>query len=200
MVPQTPETESTRSVNFLASAMPAEETLSELADLFHVLGDLTRIRILCALSISELRVSEIAELLSMSSSAISHQLRVLRQARLVRLTRNLDSRPLITSLKVKHPAQHKFVFVSPKLSRPAAFAPDIRRIRSNRACPRALAVFCCQSAIATGFIAAKQVYSLGVAGNLVFCMQFSYLLKKPRILDVSLHSGQPLIFASSHIF
>ena len=87
MVPQTPETESTRSVNFLASAMPAEETLSELADLFHVLGDLTRIRILCALSISELRVSEIAELLSMSSSAISHQLRVLRQARLVRLTR-----------------------------------------------------------------------------------------------------------------
>lgn len=90
MVPQTPETESTRSVNFLASAMPAEETLSELADLFHVLGDLTRIRILCALSISELRVSEIAELLSMSSSAISHQLRVLRQARLVRLTRNLD--------------------------------------------------------------------------------------------------------------
>ena len=135
MVPQTPETESTRSVNFLASAMPAEETLSELADLFHVLGDLTRIRILCALSISELRVSEIAELLSMSSSAISHQLRVLRQARLVRLTRNLDSRPLITRLEAEHPARHRFVSVSPKLRRQAVFAPDAQSIRSHQVYP-----------------------------------------------------------------
>ena len=64
-----------------------EKTLCELADLFRVLGDLTRIRILYALCESEMGVSDIAELLSMNQSAISHQLRVLKQARLVRVTR-----------------------------------------------------------------------------------------------------------------
>jgi ArsR family transcriptional regulator len=71
----------------VSSRMPDEETLYELADLFRVFGDSTRIKILCALSVSDLCVADIATLLSMNQSAISHQLRVLKQARLVRVTR-----------------------------------------------------------------------------------------------------------------
>ena len=64
--------------------LPREEDLYDLAELFKVFGDSTRIRILYALFESELCVCDIAELLNMSQSAISHQLRVLKQARLVR--------------------------------------------------------------------------------------------------------------------
>ena len=67
--------------------LPDEETLYDLAELFKVFGDTTRIRILYALFESELCVCDIAELLSMTQSAISHQLRVLKQARLVRARR-----------------------------------------------------------------------------------------------------------------
>lgn len=67
-----------------ASGMPEETQLYDLAELFKVFGDTTRIRILCALSQSELCVCDIAALLDMTQSAISHQLRVLKQARLVR--------------------------------------------------------------------------------------------------------------------
>jgi ArsR family transcriptional regulator, lead/cadmium/zinc/bismuth-responsive transcriptional repressor len=55
-----------------------------LAETFRVLGDATRVRILDALSRSELRVGEIADLLGLSESAVSHQLRLLRNMRLVR--------------------------------------------------------------------------------------------------------------------
>ena len=68
--------------------LPSEDILSGLADFFRVFGDATRIKILCALSASPLRVADIASLLGMSQSAISHQLRVLRQARLVRIRRS----------------------------------------------------------------------------------------------------------------
>lgn len=71
----------------VAGAMPEEEILYELADLFRVFGDTTRVKILWALSISDLCVADIATLLSMNQSAISHQLRVLKDARLVRVTR-----------------------------------------------------------------------------------------------------------------
>ena len=64
--------------------MPDEELLYDLAELYKVFGDSTRVRILYALFESELCVCDIAELLNMSQSAISHQLRVLKQARLVR--------------------------------------------------------------------------------------------------------------------
>jgi ArsR family transcriptional regulator len=64
--------------------MPDEESLYDLAELFKVFGDTTRIRILYALFESELCVCDIAEVLNMTQSAISHQLRVLKQARLVR--------------------------------------------------------------------------------------------------------------------
>ena len=64
--------------------LPDDEILYDLAELFKVFGDTTRIRILYVLFESEMCVCDIAELLNMSQSAISHQLRVLKQARLVR--------------------------------------------------------------------------------------------------------------------
>ena len=64
--------------------VPDEESLYELAELFKVFGDTTRIRILYALFESQMCVCDIAALLNMSQSAISHQLRVLKQSGLVR--------------------------------------------------------------------------------------------------------------------
>lgn len=64
--------------------MPADETLRELADFFKVFGDTTRIKILCVLFQSELCVCDLAEVLKMTQSAISHQLRVLKQMKLVK--------------------------------------------------------------------------------------------------------------------
>lgn len=64
-----------------------EETLLALADLFKMMSDPTRLRILAALSNQELPVGEIATLLDMSMSAVSHQLGLLRRARLVRWQR-----------------------------------------------------------------------------------------------------------------
>ena len=63
--------------------MPSEETLSELGNLFKTFGDTTRIRILYSLFESELCVCAIADLLGMNQSAISHQLKVLKDANLV---------------------------------------------------------------------------------------------------------------------
>jgi ArsR family transcriptional regulator, lead/cadmium/zinc/bismuth-responsive transcriptional repressor len=71
-------------VNLVKSKMPKEEILYDLAELFKVFGDSTRIRILWALDEAELCVCDIAVLLNMTQSAISHQLRVLKQANLVR--------------------------------------------------------------------------------------------------------------------
>ena len=70
-------------------AAAREEMLSEreflfMAELFKALGDYTRVRILYALSLRELCVCALAEVLDMSQSAISHQLRLLRAAKLVR--------------------------------------------------------------------------------------------------------------------
>ncbi|SHH40464.1 ArsR/SmtB family transcription factor [Tepidibacter thalassicus] len=64
--------------------MPREEKLYDLAEFFKVFGDTTRIKIICALFVSEMCVCDIAVLLGMSHSAVSHQLRVLKQARLVK--------------------------------------------------------------------------------------------------------------------
>lgn len=65
-----------------------EERLINLADFFKVLGDSTRIRILSALAHSELCVCDIAHVLNMTQSSISHQLRILKQARLVKNRRD----------------------------------------------------------------------------------------------------------------
>ncbi len=64
--------------------LPKEELLYDLAELFKIFGDSSRIRILSLLQIEKLCVSEISQLLNLTPSAVSHQLRILRQARLVR--------------------------------------------------------------------------------------------------------------------
>jgi ArsR family transcriptional regulator len=71
-------------VGQVSSAMPVERELQEVAQLFKVLGDHTRIRILHALYRSELCVCDLTAILGMNQSAVSHQLRVLRDARIVR--------------------------------------------------------------------------------------------------------------------
>ena len=68
--------------------MPKDEILYDLAELYRVFGDSTRIKILYALFESEMCVCDIASLLSMTTSAISHQLRVLKRARLVKYRRS----------------------------------------------------------------------------------------------------------------
>ena len=67
--------------------MPEESELQELADLFKVFGDFTRIRILFVLFEAEVCVCDLAEALDMTQSAISHQLKILKQARLVKSRR-----------------------------------------------------------------------------------------------------------------
>ena len=71
-------------VALVLSGLPADATLIGLAETFRLLGDPTRVRILSALAASELCVCDLAALLGVTSSAVSHQLRLLRTARLVR--------------------------------------------------------------------------------------------------------------------
>lgn len=70
-------------INRVAKVMPQEQQLMDLAEFFKIFGDSTRIKILYVLSQSEMCVCDIANLLQMGQSAISHQLRVLKQMRLV---------------------------------------------------------------------------------------------------------------------
>jgi DNA-binding transcriptional ArsR family regulator len=80
--------------------MPGEELLFNLADLFKVFGDSTRVRIISALLHSEMCVCDIAALLGMSKSAVSHQLRELRQTKLVKYRR--DGKVVYYSLDDEH--------------------------------------------------------------------------------------------------
>lgn len=77
-----------------------EETFQYLAEIFKTLGDPTRIKIIHALSQSELCVCDLAEHLAMTQSAISHQLRVLRNNRLVKYRR--EGRTVYYSLDDEH--------------------------------------------------------------------------------------------------
>ena len=70
-----------------AAAMPPEQRITDTADFFAVFGDKTRMKILWALIENEMCVCDIAALLKMSKSSISHQLKILKQARLVKFRR-----------------------------------------------------------------------------------------------------------------
>ncbi|HOO36831.1 MAG TPA: metalloregulator ArsR/SmtB family transcription factor [Deltaproteobacteria bacterium] len=73
------------TVNNVRKLMPDNDrVLNELADFFKLFGDPTRIKILFALGAAELCVGDIASLLNMNHSAVSHQLRTLRRARLIK--------------------------------------------------------------------------------------------------------------------
>ena len=75
------------AVSEVLGEMPDDETLYDLAELFKVFGDSTRIKILYALFEAELCVCDIAQLLGLTQSAVSHQLRVLKGSRLVKFRR-----------------------------------------------------------------------------------------------------------------
>jgi len=84
----------------LAAGMPADDRLYDLADLYKVFGDSTRIKIMYTLFETELCVCDIAALLGMSMSAISHQLRVLKQSKLVKFRK--EGRSVLYSLADDH--------------------------------------------------------------------------------------------------
>lgn len=72
------------AVSRVRGKLPREELLKELADFYKIFADSTRIKILCVLLESEMCVCDLAEVLGMTQSAISHQLRVLKQMKLVK--------------------------------------------------------------------------------------------------------------------
>ena len=82
------------------NSMPDDETLFDLAELFKIFSDSTRIKILYSLLISEMCVCDIATLLGMSQSAISHQLRILKQSGLVKYRR--EGKTIFYSLSDNH--------------------------------------------------------------------------------------------------
>jgi ArsR family transcriptional regulator, lead/cadmium/zinc/bismuth-responsive transcriptional repressor len=90
-------------INKVREKMPLEESLYDLAELFKVFGDSTRVRILWALNEAEMCVCDIAALLNMTQSAISHQLRVLKQSRLVKHRK--DGKVVYYSLDDEHVKQ-----------------------------------------------------------------------------------------------
>ncbi len=75
------------AVEKVRESMADDEILSDISDLFRVLGDSTRVKILWALDKSELCVCDIASLIGMTKSAVSHQLRVLKDNNLVKSRR-----------------------------------------------------------------------------------------------------------------
>ena len=75
------------AVEQVRSQLPQDEVLYDLAELFKIFGDSTRIKILYVLNESEMCVCDIARLLGMTQSAISHQLRSLKQSKLVKARR-----------------------------------------------------------------------------------------------------------------
>ena len=84
----------------LFDTMPDEELLYDLADLFKVFADTTRIKILYALMTKDRCVADLAEEIGATQSAVSHQLRTLKQSRLVRAKR--DGKNVIYSLSDDH--------------------------------------------------------------------------------------------------
>lgn len=77
----------TDAVEHVRAQLPRDETLYDLAELFKIFGDSTRVKILYALLESELCVCDIAKLMDVSQSAVSHQLRVLKASKLVKFRR-----------------------------------------------------------------------------------------------------------------
>lgn len=88
------------TMQHLERTMPSEDALYDMAELFKTFGDTTRIRILFCLFIDEMCVCDIASLLHMSQSAISHQLAVLKRLRLIKARR--EGKAIFYSLADDH--------------------------------------------------------------------------------------------------
>lgn len=87
-------------VTEIKAKMPSEETTSGVSELFKVLGDATRAKILFVLENASMCVSDICECVEMTPGAVSHQLRVLKQAKLVKCKR--EGKEMIYSLDDDH--------------------------------------------------------------------------------------------------
>ena len=87
-------------LNKVNERMPDEDELYDLAELFRVFGDSTRIRILFVLFESEVCVCDLASILNMTQSAVSHQLKILKQAKLVKSRR--EGKSVFYSLSDSH--------------------------------------------------------------------------------------------------
>ena len=83
--------------------MPGADKVMRVSELFKIFGDITRVNIICVLFQSEMCVCDIANLLGMTQSAISHQLRVLKSSRLVKYRR--DGKSIFYSLNDEHISQ-----------------------------------------------------------------------------------------------
>ena len=88
------------AVDRVRGQLPPDEQLYDLAELFKIFGDSTRVKILYALLEAELCVCDIAQLLGLTQSAVSHQLRVLKNSRLVKFRR--DGKTVFYSLDDDH--------------------------------------------------------------------------------------------------
>ena len=80
--------------------MPGADKVMRVSELFKVFGDITRVNIICALFVGEMCVCDIAAVLGMTQSAISHQLRILKSARLVKYRR--EGKSVFYSLDDEH--------------------------------------------------------------------------------------------------
>ena len=87
-------------VNKIKKVMPSDDLLFDIAEVFKVFGDTTRMKIISALLESELCVGDISEITNSTQSAISHQLRVLKQAKLVKFRK--DGKTVYYSLDDEH--------------------------------------------------------------------------------------------------
>lgn len=90
----------TEAVRRVSAQLPEDDILYDLADLFRIFADSTRIKILYALYESELCVGAITQLLGMTQSAVSHQLRALKQSKLVKYRR--EGKTIFYSLADDH--------------------------------------------------------------------------------------------------
>lgn len=89
-----------KTIKRIKESMPSEKELSNLSELFKVFGDSTRIKILYTLSTGETCVCDIAESIKMTQSAISHQLKILKQSRLIKSRK--DGKSVFYSLDDEH--------------------------------------------------------------------------------------------------
>lgn len=87
-------------INNVKNKMPKEEMLFDIAEVFKVFGDSTRMKIICCLFEAKMCVCDIAEIINSTQSAVSHQLRVLKQAKLVKYRK--EGKTVYYSLSDRH--------------------------------------------------------------------------------------------------
>jgi len=91
------------NVDIVLQNLPSEDDIADVAEIFHILGDPTRIRILEAIRTKELCVGDIAALMEISQSGVSHQLRLMKKSRIIKGKR--EGKLIFYSLNDEHISQ-----------------------------------------------------------------------------------------------